>query len=111
MLSSSPFATPPARPVEADAALPAAQASDMERLALALLRCAEKIEIEAGLVLHITPALTVEALAALAGLGDYSVALLLEYLLDSGFVTRRRARFVLAQPASLHRLALGAAPL
>jgi len=107
----SPFAIPATRPATADAALPAAQASEMERLALAMLQCAEKLEIEAGLVLQITPALSVEGLVALAGLGEYSTALLLDYMLAAGFVARRRQRFVLAQPEALHRLALGVAPL
>jgi hypothetical protein len=106
----SPFALSATRPVRADAALPVAQASEMERLALAMLQCAERLEIEAGLVLQITPVLPVEGLAALAGVGEHSTALLLEYLLEAGFVARRRQRFVLAQPEALHCLALGVAP-
>ena len=111
MLTISAFATSPARQSAADAALPAAQASDMERLALAMLQSAEKLEIEAGLVLQVTPALSVEGLAALAGLGEYGTALLLDYMLEAGFVARRRQRFVLARPEALHRLALGVAPV
>jgi hypothetical protein len=110
MLTSSPFASPQTRPVTADAALPVAAATDMERLALAMLQCAEKYEIEMGLVLQITPALPVEALARLAGLSVCGAALLLDYMLEAGFVARRRQRFVLAQPEALHRLALGVAP-
>lgn len=111
MQITSPFLTPASRELTADAAVPAAQATDMERLALALLNCAEKCEIEAGLVMHITRPISVEALAGLAGLGEYSAALLLNYLLEAGFVARRRSRFILAQPAALYRLALGAAPV
>jgi hypothetical protein len=111
MQISSPFASSATRTAVADAAVPAGQATDMERLALALLTCSLKCEIEAGLVVNITPALSVEALAGLAGLGEYSTALLLEYLLESGFVARRRQRLVLAQPEVLYRLALGAAPV
>jgi len=110
MQISSPFASQSARQLATDAVVPAGQATDMERLALALLSCAEKCEIEAGLTLHITPALSVEALAGLAGVGDYSTALLLDYLLEAGFVARRRQRFMLAQPEALYRLALGAKP-
>lgn len=110
MLTISPFPTISARHANADVALPVAQASEMERLALAMLQCAERLEIEAGLVLQITPALSVEGLAALAGLGEYSTALLLDYMLEAGFVARRRQRFVLVQPEALHRLALGVAP-
>jgi hypothetical protein len=111
MQITSPFATPATRTVTADAAVPRTQATDMERLALALLTCAEKCEIEAGLAMHITPPLSAEALAGLAGLGEYSTALLLDYLLEAGFVTRRRQRFILAQPAALYSLALGAPPV
>jgi hypothetical protein len=111
MLTSPSFAIQATRPVTADAAMPAAQATDMERLALALLGCAEKCEIEAGLALHITPPLSAEALASLAGLGEYSAALLLDYLLEAGFVARRRQRFLLAQPEALYRLALGMTPV
>lgn len=100
-----------ALPVIGDARLPPTQATDMERLALALLGCAQKCEIEAGLVVQITPALTLEACARLAGIGDYSAALLVEYLLEAGIVIRRRQRFLLVQPAGLQRLALGAAPV
>jgi len=110
MQISSPIASQSARQPATDAVVPAGQATDMERLALALLSCAEKCEIEAGLTLHITPALSVEALAGLAGVGDYSTALLLDYLLEAGFVARRRQRFMLAQPEALYRLALGAKP-
>jgi hypothetical protein len=106
----TPFATPATRPLTADAELPAAQATDMERLALALLGCAQKYEIEAGLVVQITPVLTVEGLAGLAGIGEYSTALLLDYLFSAGIITQRRQRLLLTQPAALHRLALGAAP-
>lgn len=108
LTSSSTVLTRPQLP--ADAAVPAELAPDMERLALALLNCAEKHEIEAGLVLHITPALPLETLAGLAGLGDYSAALLLDYLLGAGVIARRRARLLLANPAALYRLALGAEP-
>ncbi len=110
MQISPPFASQIARQATADAVVPAGQATDMERLALALLTCSEKCELEAGLVVHITPALTVDGLAGLAGLGEYSVVLLLDYLLETGFVARRRQRLVLAQPEALYRLALGAAP-
>jgi hypothetical protein len=111
MQITSPFSASVSRQVTADAAVPAAQATDMERLALALLSCADKCEIEAGLVVQITPPLSAEALARLAGLSEYSAALLLGYLLEAGFVGRWRNRFILAQPAPLYRLALGAAPV
>ncbi len=110
MQTVSPFVIKVIHSVAADTALPAAHASEMERLALAMLQCAEKLEIEAGLILQITPALSVEGLAALAGLGEYSTALLLNYMLEAGFVARRRQRFVLTQPEALHRLALGVPP-
>ena len=110
MLTSSPTVLIRV-PAAADAVVPAGFATDMERLALALLNCAEKCEIEAGLVLHITPALPLEALGGLAGLGDYSVALLVDYLLTAGIVAWRRQRLLLSQPEALYRLALGAAPL
>ena len=50
MLTISPFPTISARHANADVALPVAQASEMERLALAMLQCAERLEIEAGFV-------------------------------------------------------------
>lgn len=99
------------QPGAADAPLPAGFATDMERLALALLNGAERCEIEAGLVLHVTPPLTAEALGNLAGIGGYSAALLVEYLLTAGFVARRRQRLVLANLDALYRLALGTAPV
>jgi hypothetical protein len=110
MLTGSHSAFTRAR-APADAAVSAHDATDMERLALTLLNCAEKCEIEAGLVLHVTPPLTVEALASMAGLDAYSVVLLLEFMLEAGYVTRRRQRLLLASPAALYRLALGAAPV
>ncbi|HYP62852.1 MAG TPA: hypothetical protein VEQ16_03140 [Acidocella sp.] len=110
MQTVTQFATPVTRPLTADAAMPVAQATDMERLALALLGCAEKYEIEAGLVVQITPPLSMEGLAGLAGIGEYSTALLLDYLLSAGVIVQRRQRLLLAQPAALHQLALGAAP-
>ena len=111
MLTRSLFPVPASRPVAADSAVPVQAVTDMERLALVLLQTAGRHEIEAGLVLHITPALLVEELAALAGIGGYGAGLLLDYLMEAGFVLRRRQRFVLADPAALYRLALGAAPL
>jgi hypothetical protein len=107
----APFVSPAAQPVAADAVVPSSLASDMELLALALLNTAEKCEIEAGLVLQITPALTIEGLAALAGLGEYGTALLLDYLIGAGVVAWRRQRLLLARPEALYRLALGVAPL
>lgn len=111
MQTNSPFATPVRQPATADAAMPVAIATDMERLALALLNVVETCEIEAGLAVHITPALSVETLAGLAGLNEYSVALLLDYLVEAGFVASWRGRLLLSQPEALYRLALGAAPL
>ena len=111
MQTSPSFPAPAAIPVIADSAVPVRLVTDMERLALALLRSAEKHEIEAGLVVHITPSLSVEAVAALSGIGDYSAGLMLDYLLEAGFLARRRQRFVLASPAALYRLAIGAAPV
>jgi hypothetical protein len=111
MLTSSPSAAKTASPAAADSAVPAERVTDMERLALALLKCAEKFEVEAGLAMQVTPALSVEELAGLAGIGDYSAGLMLEYLLEGGFITRRRQRFVLHMPQALYRLALGAKPV
>jgi len=111
MRTSSPLANGGvAPPAAADIAVPAGLGADMERLALALLNSAERLEIEAGLELQITPPLAVEELAALAGIGDYSAGLMLEYLLEEGYIAHRRQRILLANPRALYRLALGAAP-
>lgn len=80
----------------------------MECLALALLQIAERHEMEAGLSLHITPPLAMAVLAGLAGLAEMLAASLLDELVAAGFVQRRRQRLVVAQPAALYRLALGA---
>jgi hypothetical protein len=111
MLTGSLSVTLPALVDDAERTVPAGFATDMERLALVLLNSAEKFEVEAGLTLQITPALTAEELASLAGIGAYSAGLLLEYLLEACFIARRRQRFVLARPEVLYRLALGGAPV
>ena len=111
MLTTSPFTTIVASSAPADSAVPPDRGTDMERLALALLKCAERFEVEAGLVMQVTPPFSVEELAALAGIGDYSAGLMLEYLLEGGFITRHRRRFVLHMPQALYRLALGAKPV
>jgi hypothetical protein len=83
--------------------------TDMERLALALLQAAQCFEIEAGLLIRVTPVLSLEALASLAGIEAGSAALLLDYMLEAGFVSKRPQRFVLSAPEALYKLALGAA--
>lgn len=111
MQTASPFATPVRQQVASDAVLPAEIATEMERLALAVLNAAQICEIEAGLQVHVTPSMSVETLAGLARLDDFSTALLLDVLLEAGFVSWRRQRLLLTRPEALYRLALGAAPL
>jgi CRP-like cAMP-binding protein len=91
----------------ADCAVPAHLSTNVERLALALLNLAEPFEVEAGLTLHITPAVTLEELARLAGGTASIVGLLLEQLIRDGAVVQRRQRLVLSNPVALHSLALG----
>ncbi|MDD2704632.1 MAG: helix-turn-helix domain-containing protein [Acidocella sp.] len=90
--------------------MPAHLGTAVERLALTLLNLAEAFEVEAGLTVHITPALAPEELAALAGGTARTVALLLEQLCKDGVVFQRRRRLVLSNPAALHMLALGQVP-
>jgi hypothetical protein len=111
MLTASAFPIPAARQATADAELAPDQATDMERLSLALLRLAAKCEVEAGLILRITPTLPVASLAKFAGVEEERVAGLLDYLLEAGFLAHRRQRLVLTRPEALCRLALGAPPV
>ena len=110
MLRESFFTSYSDLPVATDRAVPPAQSTDVERLALTLLKIAEKFEVEAGLELQITPAMPIEALAAVAGIDETTTTLLLGHLLQSGIIAQRRQRFVLTEPKVLYSLALGAPP-
>jgi|GEM_PF-5313122 CRP-like cAMP-binding protein len=90
--------------------MPAHLGTTVERLALTLLNLAEAFEVEAGLTIHITPALALEELAALAGGTAQTVALLLEQFIREGVLLQRRQRLALCNPAALHMLALGQVP-
>lgn len=83
--------------------------TDMERLALALLQAAQCFEIEAGLLIRVTPVMSLEALASLAGIEADSAARLVHALLQAGILSKRPQRFVLSAPEAVYRLALGAA--
>lgn len=106
-VSQSPRLAAPTAPVTPDCAAPATHGTTVERLALTLLNLAERFEVEPGVELLITPSVTLDKLAALAGGTSHTAGLLLGHWLEGGVVAWRRQRLLLWNAPALYRLALG----
>lgn len=106
---SSRFAASTALVTPDCAALPE-HGTTVERLALTLLNLAERFEVEPGVELFITPSVTLDELAALAGGTSHTAVLLLGHWLEEGIVAWRRQRLLLWNAPALYRLALGSSP-
>ena len=106
-VSPSPRSSAHTTPVTQDCAAPPVFDTAVERLALTLLNLAERVEIEPGAELLITPSITLDELAALAGGTSHTAGLLLAQWMEEGIVAWRRQRLLLWNAPALYRLALG----
>ena len=109
-VSPSPRSSAHATPVTPDCAAPPVFGTTVERLALTLLNLAERVEIEPGAELLITPSITLDELATLAGGTSHTAGLLLAHWIEEGIVAWRRQRLLLWNAPALYQLALGASP-
>jgi CRP-like cAMP-binding protein len=109
-VSPSPRFAASTATVTPDCAAPSVLGTTVERLALTLLNLAERFEVEPGVELLITPSVTLDELAALAGGTSHTAGLLLAHWLEEGIVAWRRQRLLLWNAPTLYQLALGSSP-
>ncbi len=109
-VSPSPRSSAHTALVTPDCAAPPVLGTTVERLALTLLNLAERYEVEPGVELFITPSVTLDELATLAGGTSHTAGLLLAHWLEEGIVAWRRQRLLLWKAPALYRLALGSPP-